>query len=172
MTEQESPKHWFALYTKPKHEFKASKQINGFNIETFLPVITVKRKWSDRLKTITEPLIKGYIFIYADEKERLEAITSNGVVHTVSFNGYPAVIPEWQIESLKKMLNQPDEIIVSEKLPAGTLVEVVTLPLMGVKGVVEHNQNNEKYISVSIEIINRSVSVKLPADSVVKLVEH
>lgn len=172
MTNSGSEKHWFALYTKPNHEFKARDQISSSGIDTFLPEITKKKKWSDRIKTVTEPLIRGYIFIYADEKERLNALTSNAVINTVSFNGRPAVIPEWQIEGLKKMLSHKGDIVISDTIPAGTLVKVITWPLEGITGIVEENQNNERYISISIEIINRTVSVKLPTDAVVKLVEN
>ncbi len=172
MIQNSADKHWFALYTKPNHESKARAQISSLEIECYLPEITHKKKWSDRIKKVTEPLIKGYIFIFATERERLDAVTCNAVVNTVSFNGIPAPIPIWQIEGLKKLLEGEHEILLSDRLPAGTLVKVVTWPLEGVTGIVEENQNNEKYISIAIEIINRTVSVKLPADSVIKVVER
>jgi transcription antitermination factor NusG len=66
-------KYWFVLYTKPRHEFKAEEQIKSLNIEVYLPTTTVVKQWSDRKKKVTEPLFKSYIFIYADEKERLNS---------------------------------------------------------------------------------------------------
>lgn len=172
MDENHSPRHWYALYTKPKHEFKTREQLNALQIENYLPAITSKRKWTDRIKTISEPLIRGYVFIFASEKERLTAVTAPSVINTVCFNNQPAAIPAWQIESLKKMLGCPGEIIISNRIPAGTLVKVITWPMNDVVGVVEENRNNEKYISIAIKIINRSVSVRLPADAVTKFVEY
>ena len=166
-----SPKHWFALYTRPRHEFKACQNIAQLDIENYLPVITKKKKWSDRIKSISEPLLRGYVFIFASEKERLDALTVDSVVNTVCFNGVPAVIPAWQIESLKKMLEHADQITFSEKIQPGSVVKVVAGPMEGIVGVVEESMNNERYISLSIEIINRTVSLKLPAESVVKLLE-
>jgi transcription antitermination factor NusG len=165
-------KHWFALYTKPKHEFKAETGIGSFGIETYLPAVTVKKKWSDRVKSVREPLLRGYIFIYADEKERLASLTAAGIVSTVCFEGHPARIPEWQIDGLKKMLQHDGEILVSDRIPAGTKVKVITWPFEGMIGIVEENQNNEKYLSIAIEILNRTVSVRLPSDAVVKTIEH
>ncbi len=172
MTESELPKHWFALYTKPRHECKARDQISYLNVENYLPIIKTKRKWSDRIKTVAEPLIKGYIFIYANEKERLNALTAGSIVQTVSFNGVPAIIPSWQIQGLQKMLSNPNDILVSDKISAGTPVKVVSGPMSGLTGIVEENNNNERFISITIEIINRTVSVKLPADSVTKVLEN
>jgi len=165
-------KHWFALYTKPKHEFKAETQIESFGITTYLPAITSKKKWSDRIKSVREPLIRGYIFIYADEKERLASLTASGIVNTVCFQGRPARIPEWQIEGLKGMLQHEGEILVSDRIPAGTKVKVITWPMEGMIGIVEENQNNEKYLSIAIEILRRTVSVRLPSDAVVKAIEQ
>jgi transcription antitermination factor NusG len=172
MNENLSARHWFALYTKPRHEFKAREQLSALQVESYLPAITNRRKWADRIKTISEPLIRGYVFIFATEKERLKAVTAPSVVQTVCFNGQPAVIPDWQIESLKTMLGYSENVIISDRIPAGTLVKVTTWPMNGVVGVVEENRNNEKYISIAIAIINRTVSVKLSADAVTKLVEH
>lgn len=172
MIENQSQRHWFALYTKPRHEFKTREQLVSLQIENFLPEISTKRKWADRIKTISEPLIKGYVFIFANEKERLIALKCSSIVYTVCFNGLPAVIPEWQIDSLKKMLGCSNEVIISNHIPAGTLVKVMTLPMNDIVGIVEKNKNNEKYISIAIEILNRTVSVKLPADAVIQIIEH
>lgn len=60
-------KNWFALYTKPKHEFKAEIKLNAEGIETYLPKISKIKQWSDRKKKIIEPVLRGYIFIYANE---------------------------------------------------------------------------------------------------------
>ena len=59
-------KKWFALYTRPRHEFKALEQIKELEVETYLPTITVIKQWSDRKKKITEPLFRSYIFIFAN----------------------------------------------------------------------------------------------------------
>lgn len=172
MSENQSIRHWFALYTKPRHEIKTCEHLKHLQVDNYLPLVTSRRKWADRIKTISEPLIKGYVFIFASEKERLQALKINSVVHTVCFNGKPAIIPGWQIDSLKKMIGSSEEVLISEKIPAGTLVKVLTLPLNDVIGVVEENSNNEKYISIAIEILNRTVSVKLAADAVVKIIEN
>ena len=114
------PKYWYVLYTKPRHEFKAEAQINSLNIESYLPTNTVIKQWSDRKKKITEPLFKSYIFIHADEKERLQSLEQNAVVSAVSFKGKPARVPDVQIENLKKLLAGKTEVEVSNKIDINT----------------------------------------------------
>ena len=55
--------NWFALYTKPRSEKKLSNLFKKFNIEYYLPTISIKKKWSDRFKTIETPLFTSYIFV-------------------------------------------------------------------------------------------------------------
>jgi hypothetical protein len=55
--------NWFALYTKPRSEKKLSNLFKKFNIENYLPTISIKKKWSDRFKTIETPLFTSYIFV-------------------------------------------------------------------------------------------------------------
>ena len=67
-------KFWFALYTKPRNEFKSEQQLIAAGITNYLPTVTLLKQWSDRKKKVTEPLLRGYIFIYANEEERLVSL--------------------------------------------------------------------------------------------------
>ena len=105
-------KTWFALYTKPRSEFKASQQLAGVEVEHYLPTITRLKQWSDRKKKVTEPLIRGYIFIYTNENQRLASVEQPSIVRCVFDGGHPASIPDWQIDNIRKMLSLKSEIIV------------------------------------------------------------
>lgn len=162
-------KNWFALYTKPRQEFKAEIQITSENITCYLPTITRTKRWSDRKKKVTEPLFNGYIFLFAGEKERLIAVEQKSVVRTIFFNGKPAVIPPCQIESLKKMLDTTHNVTVLTGLVKGTHVKIADGPFSGVEGIICSISKDETMLGVGIDLLNRTVLVKLPADSVTKL---
>lgn len=161
-------KKWFALYTKPRHEFKALEQIQAFDITTYLPTTTVIKQWSDRKKKITEPLFRGYIFINANECERNLSLTSESVLKTIFFDGKPAVIPDWEMENLQQLLNHADKITVHNGIIEGTKVEIASGPMIGLEGVVSKVSKNEQTIAVSIAMLNRSVLVTLCSSVVVK----
>lgn len=162
--------HWFALYTKPRHEFKAAIELESIGIEYYLPTITVYKQWSDRKKKVTEPLFRGYIFIYAGERGRFDAMQQKSIVRTVSFEGKPAVIPAWQIENVKKLLEDDPDVFVTDQIKEGTKVKVVSGPFVGVEGVVSYMQN-ERTLSITVETLHRSIVVTLPANSVTQKVE-
>lgn len=161
-------KFWFALYTKPKHEFKAVQYLDSAEIENYLPTITTIKQWSDRKKKITEPLFKGYIFVFCNEKERYESLQNYAILSTVSFEGKPAKIPNWQIENLKILLAEEKEIFVSDKIKMGTKVKISEGPFKGVTGIVTQSDEHGKMLGVTIDLLRRSVLVKLPKESIIK----
>jgi transcription antitermination factor NusG len=163
-------KNWFALYTKPRHEFKAEEQLSKAGIISYLPTIIKLKQWSDRKKKVSEPVLRGYIFIYATESDRLEALEQSAVIRCICEHGRPAVIPEWQIENLRKMLEYKADYFIQEGLVSGTKVEIKEGPFAGVIGVVSSVKEG-KTLAVSIDLLNRSVIAYLPKESVVKIID-
>jgi len=162
---------WFALYTRPKSEFKAAEQIGGAGVQYYLPSVTRVKQWSDRKKKITEPLLRGYIFIYANERERIISLEQYSVVRCLTEAGRAAKIPDWQIENLKKMLSSESDLIVKEGLVPGTKIKIKEGPFEGVIGVLQEI-DNEKTLAVSIDLLNRSVIAKLPKDSIIEIIKQ
>ncbi len=163
-------KSWFALYTKPRSEFKAAEQIKSVEVEYYLPTITKVKQWSDRKKKITEPVIRGYIFIYADEKQRLVTLEQQSVVRCVFEAGRPAKIPSWQMENLMKMMKTDSEFFVHEGITKGTKVRMINGPFEGIVGTVQEFDEG-KSIAVSIDLLNRSIIARLPAESSFEIIK-
>lgn len=170
MTRLNKEKHWFALYIKPRHEFKAESEIKNRSVEVYLPTIIVERRWSDRKKKIEEPLFKGYLFVFADEYERINCLTIPSVIKTICFCGKPSVIPDCQIENLKKILAERPEVFVTNKIEIGQRVIITDGPFKDIEGIVTEFRTGEKHLAISIDLIKRSVLVSLPNDSIIKIV--
>lgn len=153
-------RHWYALYTRPRFEKKVDLQLKELNIETFLPLTTVTKYWSDRKKLIDEPLFPSYVFVCANLKEQYMAFHSYGVVKYVSFNGRPTRIPNDQIDAVRRMLESGYTPFVYEYFVKGDEVEIVSGPLIGLKGLIsEHRGNN--HFSVFITGIRQTVAVNI-----------
>ena len=151
---------WYAIYTRPRHEKKVHAQLTEKEIETFLPLISRKRQWKDRKKTVEMPLFSSYIFVDFEYKYRFDVLETDGVVKIVNFNGSPAVVPDWQIESLRQMLASPKTIQLENYIRPGELVEVTEGPMQGMRGTVVTRKNSNRLV-LSIEGIMQSVSVEV-----------
>ena len=154
--------HWYAVYTRPRHEKKVYEQLIQSKIETFLPLQITIRQWSDRKKKVTEPLFRCYIFVYIFVRDYYNVLNLHGVVRYVTFEGKAVAIPEKQIQLIRNLLDQDLEANeLTESLIKGTRVEIKAGPLTGISGeLVEHA--GKKRVIIRIEEINKTLLVNVP----------
>ncbi len=165
-----SGQHWHVLYTRPRFEKKVYQQLLQKHIESYLPLQEIVKRWTDRKKTVEEPLFKSYVFVHADEKERLASLQTTGVVRCVSFGGKVAVVPDIQIESLKRMLGEGKPVEVCPTIRVGARVKIVRGHLYGIEGVLADIRGSKRF-ALTIDVLRRSVLIEIGADSVEALDE-
>jgi transcription antitermination factor NusG len=103
---------WYAIYTRPRWEKKVNQLLLEKGVECYCPLNKVKRKWSDRLKTVEEPLFKSYVFVKVADDERSAVRTTNGVINFIYWNQKPAVIKEKEINAIKRFLDEHENVQV------------------------------------------------------------
>ena len=99
-------KKWYAVYTKPRCEKKVHASFDEKGLENYCPLNKVRRKWSDRIKVVEEPLFKSYVFVRINEEEKSKVRMTNGVVNFVYWQGKPATVKDKEIEVIKKFLHE------------------------------------------------------------------
>lgn len=107
-------KKWLAIYTRHRWEKKVFQILVNGGIEAYCPLNKIQRKWSDRVKIVEEPLFKSYVFVRILESEKSMVRTTNGVVNFVYWLGKPAILKDREIETIKKFLNDHDNILVEK----------------------------------------------------------
>jgi transcription antitermination factor NusG len=132
------PARWYAVYTKARFEKKVYNDLLLKGIECYLPLKKEKRQWSDRIKEVEEPLIRGYIFVRIKLKFYYDVLVVPGAISFVRFDNQPAVIPDSQMEDLKLfMLHEAAQVnVTSERISKGDIVRVIDGPLKNVTGEV------------------------------------
>ena len=95
---------WFAIWTRSRHEQVVREQLERKHIDAFLPTITRWSRWKDRKKKIDWPLFPGYCFARFDPADALPILKCTGVVNIVSFEGKPAPIPEYELDSIRLLV--------------------------------------------------------------------
>jgi len=159
---------WYVLYTRTQLQFKAEEQLKELNIDTYLPTHHVFKKWSDRKKKVLEPVFKGYIFINATEKERIYATAAPAVIKCVFFDGKPAVIQSKEMESLKSLLTtHNEELVIANYIEIGKKVKIIRGPLEGVEGVVLISDKHGQRLGITVELLQRTVSVHLSSEHII-----
>ena len=133
---------WYAIYTRPRWEKKVNSLLIQKNIESYCPLNKVRRKWSDRIKIVEEPLFKSYVFVKIDEEQRTLVRMTDGVVNFVYWNGKPAVIKEKEIQIIKRFLDEYENVEVQKiDFQPDERVKITAGPMMDQEGKVMEIKN-------------------------------
>ena len=101
---------WLAVYTRPRWEKKVNQLLKEKGVESYCPLNKVRRKWSDRVKLIEEPLFKSYVFVKVTDDDRTLVRMTTGAINFVYWQGKPAVIKEKEIAAIKRFLDEYENV--------------------------------------------------------------
>ena len=152
--------NWYALSTRARHEKKVYERLFQKKIESYLPLQTVNKKWSDRYKIVEEPMFSCYVFVNIALNERVQVLQTDGAVRLVTFNGIPATIPESQINAIRFVLKQKKEIERIDYLTPGQQIEVIQGPLKGINGILINVKNKHRLV-LRLDSIQQAISVDI-----------
>ena len=154
------PCSWYAAYTCARHEKVVARQLHERQIDCFLPLYRIERRWKDRRKELDMALFPGYVFVHLVLKDRLRVLQLPSVVRLVSFNGSPAELPESEIQALRSGLANGVYVRTHPYLKAGRRVRVVHGSLSGAQGILVRRKDNCRLV-ISIDAIMRSVALEI-----------
>ena len=151
-------KNWYVVYTRPRWEKKVFALLTSKGIQAYCPLNRVRKKWSDRMKWIDEPLFKSYVFVRVTAEEQAEVRMVNGVVNYVYWLGKPAVVKAGEIETIRKFLNDYDEVeAIPLNLDENSLVTIRQGAFMDKEARVMKVFNNK------VQVIFQSIGYSLVA---------
>jgi hypothetical protein len=145
---------WFVLRVKPKHEKKVTQLLLELNFQAYNPIVKVKRKWSDRIKTIELPAIPGMIFIKTNLIHKNKIFCSSSIKGWLYENNSPVNVRESEIEALKIGLESKDWISNSKTVQAG---DYLLLEELGINTIVSKTGLN----TVWAEVLKTNIIIKL-----------
>jgi transcriptional antiterminator NusG len=158
--------HWYAVWTRSRHEQVVRQQLEQKRVDAFLPTITRWSRWKDRKKKIDWPLFPGYCFARFNPDDALSVLKCTGVVNIVSFEGKPAAIPEYEVDSIRLLVGSEFQFDPCPLVKEGMMVEVVHGPLRGVIGRLLRKETQKARLVLSVDLIGQAVSVEVDAADV------
>jgi transcription antitermination factor NusG len=161
-TEQARELTWFAVQTKPRHEKKATTELQEKGIGAFLPLRSEKRQWSDRQRVVELPLFPQYVFvrITPSPNARVAVLRTNGIANFVGMRGMGMAIPDGQIERIQTVVAQGISVRPHSFLNVGKRVRIRGGALDGLQGILTA-VNGDRTLVVSVELIQRSLAVRI-----------
>jgi len=154
---------WYALHIRPRHEKKVVAELGHKGVDTFLPLVTEVRRWSDRRMRVCLPLFSCYAFvnIVPTAETRAAVLQSYGVLNFVG-NGKEAIpIPESQIDNIRRLLDRKVPFSAHPFLDIGQRVRICGGALDGIEGVLERRVNGNQRLVISVQTIQRSLAISV-----------
>jgi transcription antitermination factor NusG len=156
---------WWALYTRHQHEKTVADMLTAKGFEVFLPLYESVRRWKDRKKMLSLPLFPCYVFVRGGLNRRLQVVTTPGVHMILTHGESFAVIPEVEIEAIRKTVEGSYRVEPHPYLKVGERVRVIRGTLEGVEGVLLRRKNLCRLV-LSVAMVAQSVAVEIDAADV------
>ena len=166
--------HWYAVHTKSRHEDRAHAGLMQKAHTVFLPKIEVWSKRKDRKKKILLPMFPGYLFIELSDlspETRLDVLKTFGVVKILGnpSGSEPVPVPDDKIEAIRKIINSKVEIQHFQYPDVGKPARITDGPFKGIEGVVCGADYKKELFVITIEMLQRSIAIKLEGFQIEKL---
>lgn len=148
---------WFVIYTKPQFEVKVAHALKSMGITAYCPVYTEIKQYSDRKKKVQKPLLRSYVFVKLEDKNRECVFDITGVVRYLFWLGKPAIVREEEIDVMQNTLAGVYESISITQLQKGAIYNIKEGPFKGQEGKVINLLKNR----IKLELPNLGVLVTL-----------
>lgn len=157
---------WYVLYTKSRWEKRVYESLNNISLESLLPQIKTIRQWSDRKKTVLQPLFPSYVFVKINSSlEFHKALSIDGACAYIRFGKEYARITGKEIKQIKFLIgnNNITNIERNIKLPEiGEIRKITCGPLNGLDCEILKSSNHNKII-VRIDSLQQNIVATIPS---------
>lgn len=158
-------KNWFAVFTAPRHEKRVEQHCGVREIESFLPLCQMQRRWKDGSKgTLHIPLFSSYVFVRIGCGGRVPVLAIPGVISIVGGGREPASLSDSYIHLLREGLRQ-GRIEPHPYLTSGARVRIRSGVMAGMEGILLRKKNDFRVV-LTLAMVMKSMRVEVDRDDI------
>ena len=150
---------WWCIYTLSRREKDLMRKLTSLEIPHYGPMIPKRyRSPNGRLRTSYVPLFPNYVFMWGDEDDRYQAMTTNCISKCNPINER-----ERLVKDLRQIFNVVDAgtaLTPESRLEPGNRVRVRTGPFMGYEGTVIRREGKTRLL-LSLHFLEQGVSMEM-----------
>ena len=164
--------HWYAIYTKPRQEDRATSNLKILGVETCSPKIREARfnALIGQRVQIVKPLFPSYVFARFDAARMLHKVWfTRGVHKVVSFGGNPLIVADEIIHLIRLQMESEDFVKTGDEIALGDKVRIKSGPLSDFVGVFEKNATAAKRIRLLLSAVNYQCRIDIDRDLIEKV---
>ncbi|NLF06509.1 MAG: antitermination protein NusG [Pirellulaceae bacterium] len=153
-----SDRSWYAVYTKARQEKALARELIQHRIPFYLPLVKKINVSRGRRRTSLAPLFGGYLFLFADESERVRCLATNRVSRVLQVEDADRFV--FDLRQLRQLIAAGAPLTVESRLDEGRQVRVRRGAFAGLEGTVV-KRRGETRLLVCINFLQKGASVEI-----------
>jgi len=142
-------KRWFAVRTSFRWEKLVQGWLEKKNIEVYLPLLHVVRRYKSKTKHLKIPLINSFVFVNIVESEYIEVLETEGAIFFLRDAKDLKAIPEREITIMRLVAGEEIDSSI-EVAPIsyeiGQKVEIIRGQLAGITGKLVEKKGKKSFV--------------------------
>lgn len=151
-------RRWWVFYTKARQEKAVARQMLGWEIPFYLPLVKKRIHCRGRKFLAHVPLFTGYMFLYGSVEERVRALTTNRIVCTLDVPNPDRL--RFELRQLRHLIAIDAPLTVEARLAPGRRVRVRGGSFMGIEGTVLKRRGQTRLL-VAVDFLQQGASVEI-----------
>ena len=164
----------YAVHTRSRHEDRVCLGLLQKSFHAFLPKLEVWSKRKDRRKKIMIPMFPGYLFVELptlDNQIKVDVLKTFGVVRILGKprGSEPIAVTDDKIDAIRRIVDSKVEVQQFQYPKVGEPDRIIDGPFKGMEGLVLKTDYAKELFVISIELLQRSVAIKVEGFQIARL---
>lgn len=151
-------RRWCVLRTRSRQEKAIAELLSARGVEHFLPLVRKVRYYGRRKQAVSLPLFPGYLFLRGHLEEVYEADRTERVVQILDVHDQPAL--ESDLAAIRFVLDRNGGLEPTPFLERGTLVEVTSGPMRGLRGLIDRTSAADRLV-LGVRMLGRAAELEI-----------
>jgi transcription antitermination factor NusG len=157
-TVEPSDRHWWVVYTKSRQEKALSRELLKYEIPFYLPQIKNTTLVKGRRRTTFVPLFAGYVFMLANEAERVRGLTTNRISRILTVEDAEQLAKD--LRQVKRLIESNAPLTIERRLSPGQRIRIKQGALMGLEGTVLVRRGETRLL-VCVNFLQQGASIEV-----------
>jgi transcription antitermination factor NusG len=129
-----------------------------YEIPFYLPQIKNTTMVGGRRRTAFMPLFTGYVFMLADEAERVRGLTTNRISRILPVEDHEQLIED--LRQIKRLIESDAPLTIERRLAPGQKVRIKQGAMMGLEGTVLVRRGETRLL-VAVNFLQQGASIEV-----------
>jgi len=155
---------WRVLHVFANHEKRVAQHLMARSLEHYLPLYSVRSRWTDRVVDLERPLFAGYVFVRFPREARISVVSAPGVLRLLG-SGIGETVSVEEIERIRTGLASGCILRPHPAVSVGEVVRVNRGVFEGVEGIVTELRHQCKVI-IALAATKQCFSLEVDLDDI------